>query len=350
MPGEYESHTGCWILWPFRPDIWPFGAKLAQHSFAKVITEIARFESVTVGVNQENVSDARRMLPSQVRVVEISYDDAWIRDTGPTFVVNDAGETRGIDWDFNAWGGLYSPWDRDALVARKVLEIEGVNHYRAGMVLEGGAIHVDGDGTLLVTEECLLNRNRNPNLNKTEIEERLREYLDVEKIIWLGKGLYLDETGGHIDNLCCFVRPGVVVMNWTDDKTDPQYDIVADAFERLSSSVDARGRALEIHRIHQPEPLYLSLEESRGIDIVEGTIPRKEGDRLTASYVNFYIANGGVIAPTFDDFHDSNALNILQKLFPNREVVSVPVRDILSGGGGIHCIVQQKPCSKMALH
>jgi agmatine deiminase len=343
MPGEFEPHAGCWVLWPERPDTWRLGAKPAQRAFAAVATAIAQFEPVTMGVSRNQFLNARRMLPDHIRVVEMSYNDAWIRDCGPTCVVNDEGAVRGVDWDFNAWGGLYFPWDQDALVARKVLEIERLDRYKADLVLEGGSILADGKGTLLVTEECLLNPNRNPQLTKKEIEENLREYLNVEKVIWLGRGVFLDETSGHVDNLCCFIRPGVLVLTWTDDKSDPQYEISLDAYERLRAATDAKGRQFEIHKIHQPEPLAITKEESEGIDVVEGTLPRIEGYRLAASYINFYIANGGAVVPTFDDPHDQAALETLQRLFPERKVVGVPAREILLGGGNIDCITQQLP-------
>ncbi len=347
MPGEFEPHAGCWMLWPERPDNWRLGAKPAQHAFAAVATAIARFEPVTIGVSAGQFLNARHTLPEHVRVVEMSYNDAWMRDCGPTFVVNSRGEVRGVDWDFNAWGGLkgglYFPWDQDNLVARKVLEIERIGRYKAPIVLEGGSVHVDGQGTLLTTEECLLNPNRNPGLTREEIEECLREYLNVEKIIWLGQGVFQDETGGHVDNLCCFVRPGVVALTWTDDESDPQYPISLDAYRRLSAARDARGRQLEIQRIHQPGPLYVTQEASAGIDVVEGTLPRRAGDRLAGSYINFYIANSGLVMPFFDDPHDQAAFDTLQALFPDRRVVGVPSYEILLGGGNIHCITQQQP-------
>jgi agmatine deiminase len=345
MPGEFEPHAGCWLLWPERPDTWRLGAKPAQRAFTAVAAAIAQFESVTMGVSRDQFLNARRILPSHIRVVEISYNDAWIRDCGPTCVVNDKGVVRGVDWNFNAWGGLdagiYFPWDQDALVARKVLEIERFDRYKADLVLEGGSILVDGEGTLLVTEECLLNSNRNPHLSREEIEEKLREYLNVEKIIWLGRGVYLDETSGHVDNLCCFVRPGVLVLTWTDDRSDSQYEISLDAYERLREATDAKGRKLEVHRVHQPEPLAITKQEAEGIDAVEGTLPRVAGYRLAASYINFYIANGGVVLPMFDDPNDQEALEALQRLFPERRVVGVPTREILLGGGNIDCITQQ---------
>lgn len=347
MPAEFEMHAGCWMLWPERSDVWRLGAKPAQRACVAVAMAIAQYEPVTVGVSSQQFLNARRMLPEHIRVVEMSYNDCWMRDCGPTFVINDRGEVRGIDWEFNAWGGLqggaYFPWDQDELVARKVLEIERVDCYKANMVLEGGSIHVDGEGTLLTTEECLLNSNRNPHMTKSEIEDALQQYLGVDKIIWLGKGIRGDETSGHVDNLCCFVRPGIVALTWTDDQSDPQYEISHDAYERLRAAADAQGRKLQIHKIHQPGPLYVTQEESEGIDIVEGTRSRKAGDRLPGSYINFYIANGGVIVPTFDDPHDEAALRALQELFPTHKVVGVPSREVLLGGGNIHCITQQQP-------
>jgi agmatine deiminase len=365
MPGEFEPHAGCWMLWPERPDNWRLGAKPAQRAFAAVAAAIAQFEPVTMGVSRAQFANARRMLPAHVRVAEMSSNDCWMRDCGPTFVVKAAGERRkaeiehlvpntqylrnirGVDWQFNAWGGLdgglYFPWDQDALVARKVLEIERLDRYEAPLILEGGSIHVDGEGACLTTEECLLNPNRNPRLTKDEIKVHLTEYLNVDKIIWLGRGVYLDETSGHVDNLCCFVRPGVVALTWTDDTSDPQYEISLDAYERLSAVTDAKGRKFEIHKIRQPDPIVITQEESEGVDAIEGTLPRQAGNRLAGSYVNFYIANGGVIAPVFGVPQDQAALEILQQLFPDRKVVGVPAREILLGGGNIHCITQQQP-------
>lgn len=347
MPGEFEPHAGSWLLWPERPDNWRLGAKPAQRTFAQVAAAISQFEPVTVGASPAQFLNARNMLPPEVRVVEMTNNDSWIRDCGPTFVINDHGTVRGIDWDFNAWGGLdgglYFPWDQDDLVAQKVLEIERTDRYKANIVLEGGSIHVDGQGTLMATEECLLNPNRNPDLSREEIEDTLKEYLNLEKVIWLSRGVFNDETNGHVDNICCFIRPGVVALTWTDDVNDPQYEISQDAYEALSRAVDARGRKLEIHKIHQPDPILITREESEGVDVIAGTLPRQEGDRLAGSYINFYIANGGIVMPAFNDRHDDPAKQTLAQLFPDRKVVAVPAREILLGGGNIHCITQQQP-------
>lgn len=346
MPGEFEKHAGAWLLWPQRTDNWRQGAKPAQKAFTDVATAIAGFEPVTVGANHAQYANARSMLPEHIRLVELSNNDSWIRDCGATFVKNDEGLVRGVDWDFNAWGGLkgglYFPWDLDDMVARKMLEMECLDRYKAPIVLEGGSIHVDGEGTLLTTEECLLNENRNPDLSREEIETVLKDYLNVSKIIWLGKGIFNDETNGHVDNIACFLRPGEVLLSWTDDKSDPQYEISNDAYERLTHVVDARGRKLTVHKIHQPNPILISKEESEGVDAIEGTLPRHEGDRMAASYVNFFFCNGGAVVPTFGDPHDKPALEMLQRLLPDRKIVGVPAKEILLGGGNIHCITQQQ--------
>lgn len=306
-----------------------------------------------MGVSPAHIAEARRILANSIRVVELAHDDAWMRDCGPTFVVNEAGGIRGVDWDFNAWGGyeggLYSPWDQDDLVARRVLELEGLDRYKAPMVLEGGSIQVDGEGTCLTTEECLLNPNRNPRLNKADIEGYLQEYLNVDMVVWLKSGLYQDETGGHVDNLCCFARPGVLALAWTDDVTDPQHEISAEAFDQLQTSRDARGRAFEIRKLYQPAPMQLRQEESDGIEPSGKSLPRLPGQRLAGSYVNFCVANGGIVAPTFGDPADAAALAALRELFPGRTVAGMPAREVLLGGGGLHCVTLPVPRTSAAI-
>jgi agmatine deiminase len=347
MPAEFEPHSGCWMLWPERRDNWRCGAKPAQAAFAAVATAIAASEPVTVGASEAQLEHCRSLLPEAVRVVELSCDDAWIRDTGPTFVVDGAGGRRGVDWRFNAWGGLdgglYFPWDRDDRVARRVLEAEGADRYRAPIVLEGGAIHVDGEGTVLSTEECLLNPNRNPELSRQQIEAALREYLGAETVVWLGRGVFNDETDGHVDNLACFARPGLVLLTWSEDESDPQHQISRDALARLEAAGDARGRSFEVIKLPSPGPLTITAEEAAGVDVVAGSQPRRAGDRLAGSYANFYLGAAAVVFPLLDERHDDEAAEILRGCFPEREVVGVPAREILLGGGNIHCITQQVP-------
>lgn len=350
MPAEWAPQTQAWMIWPERTDNWRQGAKPAQAAFMTVMRAIARFQPLSVGVSHAQFENASEQLADEpnIRLVELSNNDAWVRDTGPTFVRNSAGEVRGVDWCFNAWGGLqgglYFPWDKDDQVARKICQLEKVARYRTeGFVLEGGSIHVDGEGTLITTEECLLNSNRNPHLTRTAIEAQLADYLGIEKVLWLPDGLYNDETDGHVDNFCCFTRPGEVLLCWTDDPEDPNYNRVRAALAVLETHTDAKGRKLKVVKMPIPGPLFATAEECQGIDQVAGTQPRDPSIRLAGSYVNFLIINGAIIAPSFDDPKDAEAQAILADCFPGREIVMVPGREILLGGGNIHCITQQQP-------
>jgi agmatine deiminase len=347
MPGEFEPHAGCWMAWPERPDNWRLHGRPAQEAFAAVAEAINVSDPVTVAASDAQFERCRSMLSPSIRVVEMSTDDAWMRDIGPSFVVGENGGVRGVDWRFNAWGGidggLYSPWDQDERAARKVLEIERADRYRAPLILEGGSIHTDGQGTILTTEQCLLNPNRNPSLSREQIERALLDYLGGERVIWLDRGVYNDETNGHIDNIACFAEPGIVVLTWTDDESDPQHEISAEALQRLQAATDARGRTLEVIRIPSPGPITISEQEARGVHQVSGTQPRLAGDRLAGSYANFYIATSRVVFPLLDERHDEEAAEILSGCFPGREIVGIPAREILLGGGNIHCITQQVP-------
>jgi agmatine deiminase len=351
MPGEFEPHDGCWMAWPERPDNWRLGAAPAQRAYAAVAEAIAASEPVTMAVSDRQFEHARGQLSEAIRVVEISTDDAWIRDTGPSFVIDEKGGRRGVDWQFNAWGGLdgglYFPWDRDDRVAAKVLEVEGADRYRAPIVLEGGSIHVDGEGTVLTTEECLLNPNRNPGRSREEIEQVLRDYLGAERVLWLERGAFEDETDGHVDNIACFARPGVVLLTWSEDASDPQREISRRARERLQAARDARGRPIEIVTLPSPGPLTIAAAEAEGVEAVAGTRPRRAGDRLAASYVNFYLGNSRIVYPLLDERFDEQAAAILRQQFPGREVVGVPAREILLGGGNVHCITQQVPARSL---
>ena len=343
MPAEFEPHAGCWLLWPERPDNWRAHAAPAQRAFAAVAAAIARFEPVTVGASPTLYASARAQLHPNVRVIELSSDDAWMRDVGPTFVTNDAGELRGIDWQFNAWGGIYRPWLLDDAVAQKVLEIERIARYRAPFINEGGAIHVDGQGTVLVTEQCLLNPNRNPTLSRPRLETLLRQYLGVSCVIWLGEGVTAAESSGHVDNLACFARPGEVCLTWCEDRRDPMYRVSQDAYQRLMAARDARGRRLRVHKLPAPGPLYMTRREAAGVAYKRGIRRLSGGQRLAGSYVNFYLANGAVILPLIDGHTDAPAGRALRRIFPRRRIVGVAAREILLGGGNIHCITQQQP-------
>lgn len=346
MPAEWAPHQAVWMIWPYRTDNWRGNAAPAQQAFAAVANAISRNTPVIMGVPAAEMAKARSTMPAEITLVEMESDDAWMRDTGPTVVLNQAGEQRGISWTFNAWGGLngglYASWERDQLVAGQVANYHHMPCYNTDLVLEGGSIHVDGEGTLLTTAECLLNPNRNPNLSKAEIEQQLCEYLGVSQIIWLPEGVFNDETDGHIDNMCCFVRPGEVALHWTDDQNDPQYARSAAALQVLENTKDAQGRTLKVWKVPSPPALYASAQETR--DVEKGTaIERHEGNRLAGSYVNYLVSNQQIIYPQLHPATDGAAQTLFEEMFPDFVITGVPAREILLGGGNIHCITQQIP-------
>lgn len=349
MPGEYEPHEGCIMIWPFRPGSWAHGARAARIAFARAAEAIADSEHVYMLVKEELLENARKMLSDRITLLPMETDDSWARDVGPTFVVNDQGCVRGIDWRFNAWGGtvdgLYASWELDDQVASRFCRQLGYEIYDPGdFVLEGGSIHSDGEGTLLVTEACLLSPGRNPKMNRQQIEEKLKMYLGAEKVIWLPRGIYLDETNEHVDNVCAFVKPGEVVLAWTEDPRDPQYELSMASYLCLEQERDARGRKFRIHKLPIPaDPVRITREDLEGLEFAPGEDQREVGERLAASYVNFYLSNGGVIVPQFGDRNDGKAVELLAELYPDRKVYPLEARDILVGGGNIHCITQQIP-------
>ena len=352
MPAEFSPHQGCILIWPERPGSWKNGAAAARKAFRSVIAAIAESETVYVAVNPHSRPSAERMLAgmANVRLLDLDSDDAWARDVAPTFVRRAAdGAVRGVNWRFNAWGGevdgLYAHWEKDDLVAEKVCGELGYDCYEAHpFVLEGGSIHSDGEGTVLVTAACLLSGGRNPELTKDEIEKKLCAYLGAEKVIWLERGIYNDETNEHVDNICAFVRPGEVVLGWTDDEKDPQYAMSKSCLDILENETDAMGRKIKVHKLPIPKtPICVTEEDLGGYEFEDGEDTREVGERLAASYVNFYISNGGVVVPQFGDEHDRTAVEILGTVFPERKICPVPARDILLGGGNIHCITQQIP-------
>lgn len=326
MPAEWAPHARCWMGWPCRSDLWGAGLEAARDAYTAVARAIAGFEPVTMLADAAALDEAQARCGAGVTCQAMPLDDSWLRDTGPTFVLDGRGGLAGVDWRFNAWGEKFLPYDQDALLAERLLAQLGLRRYAAPLVLEGGSIHVDGEGTLLTSEECLLNPNRNPELDRAGIEALLRRTLGVEAFVWLGQGLDKDETDGHVDNIACFVKPGVVMAVTCDDPADPNHAILSDNLARLKRARDARGRTLEIIELPLPrEPRHL------------------DGQRLALSYVNFYIANGGIVMPSFDDANDAAARDIVARAFPDRKVLQVPALDILAGGGGIHCITQQQP-------
>ena len=347
MPAEFDRHYGCIMIFPHRRDSWQNGAYAARKAFAEIIGIISRSEKMIVCARYDDYDSARFMLPESVRVLEMESDDSWARDVAPTFVTNGS-EIRGIDWGFNAWGGLtdglYFPWDKDNKMARKLCDSMDIDTYdKRSFILEGGSIHSDGEGTVMTTEACLLSKGRNPEMSRDEIETELKAYLGAEKVLWLPCGIYNDETNEHVDNICAFTSPANVVRAWTDDRNDPQYEMSKRCLDYLENAADAKGRKITVHKLPLPKPVTITAEECAGLDDMNGEPTRTPGERLAASYVNFYISNGHVIVPQFGDDNDKHAIDILSRLFSTRTVTGVYARDILIGGGNIHCITQQIP-------
>ena len=285
-------------------------------------------------------------------IIKCDSDDAWARDTGATYVYNYSGDDCqriGIDWSFNAWGGdyngLYSNYEKDDKIAKFICDYLGDECISARpFVLEGGSIHVDGEGTLITTEECLLSKGRNPNLSKEDIENKLKFYLGVKKIIWLPFGIYNDETDGHIDNMCAFTGPAQICLAWTEDENDPQYERSRKALEILENSTDAKGRKFKVHKLLIPKmPIVINEQDLEGYEFEDGEDVRELGERLAASYANFYITNKSVLLPIFNDVNDKKAIETLEKCFPKRKIKAIYAREIIAGGGNIHCITQQIP-------
>jgi agmatine deiminase len=326
MPGEWTPHRRCWMAWPNREEAWVGTIDEARRAYAEVAQAIARFEPVTMIASPEHTAQASLYCGQGIGILPLAHDDSWTRDTGPSFVIDGKGGIAGVAWRFNGWGEAYGEYRQDAQLARRILEHIGVERFAAPIVLEGGAIHVDGEGTALVCTPSLLDPKRNPGASREDLEAVLAQHLGVETVIWLPAGLVDDETGGHVDNVACFVRPGVVLAHATDDKADANFTGQAENLDVLRAARDAHGRSLEVLTLPQPRPQQ-----------------RSDGRRLSLSYVNFYIANGAVIMPAFRDPADQTAYRTLVAAFPDRQVVQIEAVDIVVGGGGIHCITQQEP-------
>lgn len=344
MPAEWEKHEGCIMIWPVRPGSWPYGAVAARKAFCAVAEAIGKSEKVYMLAGSSDIDEARKQTADieNVTVLEIPSDDAWARDVGPTYVVNGT-DRIGINWEFNAWGGeydgLYEEWSMDDKVAAEFCRSRQDMCFDAHpFVLEGGSIHSDGCGTIMTTEACLLSPGRNPKLSREQIEEILGKTLGAQRIIWLPCGIYNDETNEHVDNICAFTEPGKVVLAWTDDENDPQY-AMSYACEKV-----LLGAGIEVVHLPIPKvPILVSEEDLLGYEFTPGEDVREAGERLAASYVNFYISNGGVVVPQFGDENDKVAVKILSECFPTRTIYPIAARDILVGGGNIHCITQQIP-------
>ena len=327
MPGEWKEHECCWMAWPpeQRRNIYP-NLDAMRSQYANVASTIAEFEPVMLLATTETVDDARRHCSGKVEVIEQVLDDAWLRDIGPTFVLNESGQLGGVDWQFNCWGDPDSAHQTDATIARVINDLCGATNIPASIFLEGGAIHSNGDGLLLTTENVVLNHNRNPDLTRLDAERLFAEYLGVQKVVWLDHALEYDDTDGHVDNLACFSDHGVALVLSESNPQDPNCAGLLRNIDALSNTT-TNGNLLEIIEIQQP-----ARQEYRG-------------ERLPLSYINFYIANGGVVLPEFDDPMDQPALEAVGAAFPDRAIVQLPALELTKGGGCIHCITQQQPKS-----
>ncbi|MEN0642110.1 agmatine deiminase family protein [Alkalicoccobacillus gibsonii] len=330
MPAEWAHHARTMIAWPVKESmVYPDQYADVCNGYEQLISAISEFEPVLVVVNPEDEeSVGSRFSHAPVELVSLPHNDAWLRDNGPTFVRDGDNQLVGINWGFNAWGEKYEPWDLDDEVAPALLSFMKVPAVDAPLILEGGSIHVDGEGTLLTTEECLLNPNRNPELSKSDVEEHLQQLLGVSKIVWLPLGLEGDETDGHVDNVACFAAPSKVLLQVCNDPTDPNYERSQEHLRILSKEKDAAGRSFEVIQIEQPP--YRELN----------------GERLTLSYINFYLVNDGLILPVFGgdaSEYDKKAEAVLQQAFPDRTIRTIDGMAIIAEGGNVHCTTQQVP-------
>lgn len=324
MPAEWAPHQRCWMAWPFREDLWR-DLEATRDAYAGVARAIRRFEPVAMVAHPEHVESAAALCGPEIDVVAIEIDDSWTRDSGPTFLVDGNGGLGGTAWRFNAWGNKHRPWFSDARLGERILKHAGAAAYRSPLVFEGGALHVDGEGTVITTETVVFNDNRNPGITRKEAEREIRHALGVEKVVWLPGDPDEYETNGHVDGIACFVRPGVVLYETNPDDSDPHSRILKENLAALKHATDAKGRSFEL----------VPIEEAYDVD--------GEGDVFCRSYVNFYIANGGVVAPAYGTATDERVRALLRDLFPGREVALVDICAIAPGGGGIHCITQQQP-------
>jgi agmatine deiminase len=334
MAAEWEPHAATWLAWPHNRRTWPDKFEPIPDVWADLVRALAPYERVNILAGGEAVmAEAQRLVGHVpgVTLHDIRTNDAWARDHGPTFLSSDADLPPAlVDWEYNAWGGKYPPYDDDNRVPQQIAALQGRQRFAPGIVMEGGAIDVNGRGTLLTTEQCLLNTNRNPQLSRAEVERCLADYLGVRHFIWLSEGIAGDDTDGHIDELARFLGPTTVVAALESDPDDENYAALRTNFDRLSEARDQDGRQLEVIALPMPRAIY------------------HQGQRLPASYANFYLANGVAIVPQFDDPSDAVAIEVLKRLLPDRRVLGLRARDLVWGLGAFHCITQQEPLARLA--
>jgi agmatine deiminase len=327
MPAEWAPHAATWVAWPSHAELWRRHLAATRAAFTRLVSAIAEGERVEVLVPDEAQERlAREVLPRErVTFHHVPFGDIWLRDTGPLFLVDSRGHSASARFAFNGWGGKYV-LEHDDGVSERVAALAKLPAFASPFVLEGGAVDVDGEGSVLTTRQCMLNPNRNGAVDETTVERELRRSLGVDAVLWLDEGLANDHTDGHVDTIVRFVRPGVVVAMEPRAKDDPNTDALRRVLSDATALVDARGRKLEVVRVPSP-----------------GRIESEEGDVMPASYVNFYVANASVVVPTYGSPFDAEAVERLGALFPGRRTIGVDARAVLTGGGAFHCITQQQP-------
>lgn len=345
MPAEYHPHEACWMAFPYKKSVWARNAKPAQEAIVEVAKSISRFETVMMLVHPLYFELARAMIPvtSNIKLIIAIYDDIWLRDTGPTFVINDEGNSmRGINWKFKGWGlgEKYINIDVEDKVSFLINNMTHVNSYICDLVLEGGSFHTDGEGTLITTEECVLNVNRDLHRTKESLLKMFQDYLGINKVVYLPFGVIHDnDTNGHVDNMCTFVRPGEVLLAFPDDVHHPQYARSKQAFDILNNTLDAKNRKLIVHTLPHPPLMYTTANDL--LELEDDL--RSVGEPLAGSYINYYLANNAVILPQFGVSTDEKAVEVMKLVFPTHEIIPVNSKAILLGGGNIHCCTQQQP-------
>ncbi|MGA2709318.1 MAG: agmatine/peptidylarginine deiminase [Steroidobacteraceae bacterium] len=327
MPAEWAPHAGCWMAWPKRVELWREYLEAARREYASIARAIARFEPLTMIADPAQAADARIQCGPSVRVVAMQIDDSWLRDSAPTVVIHRDGRRAAAAFTFNAWGGKYQPHDQDATLGERLADLAALPVYRSELVVEGGSFLSDGEGTLITAETCILNPNRNPGWTKADAEGELRAMLGVQKVIWLPGDVTDTETDGHVDGYVSYVKAATILCEVVADTEDPRHAIMAENRKVLELETDARGRRFEV----------LPIVEAPRSCVPDGA------DGYCRSYVNFYIANGAVIAPAYGIAEDAIAFEALRRAYPDRSVVPVALKDLFRGGGGIHCITQQVP-------
>jgi agmatine deiminase len=340
MPAEWEPHAATWLAWPHNQDTWPEQLEQVRAIWVQIMAALQAHETVNLLVHNAAMAfqvsqllAAYHLSVSNLTLRQYPTVDAWLRDTGPIFLTTTARRAPSlalVDWQFNAWGGKYPEMLVDNDLPRQVADWLGLPRFQPGIVLEGGAIDVNGRGTCLTTEQCLLHPNRNPHLTRTELERSLHDYLGVRHVIWLGEGIVGDDTDGHVDDIARFVNPTTVVCALADDPQNVNYAVLQDNYQRLQAATDQDGRPLRVIPLPMPGPVWAH----------DACLP--------ASYANFYIGNGVVLMPTYDDPHDQVALAVLQDVFPDRRAVGIPCKPLVWGLGAIHCVTQQQPAEKQA--